>query len=481
MKYRYVCLLLALLTVGTQFAGCSGEKPAETENNTVVEETSAETEDDGFIDDDLPEKDFSGADMQILTTTWYDATQYIYAAEENGEVINDALFAQRAEVSERFNVEIGVTADLFAFDVQDLTDALALSGDDTYDIVYNCDVLVVNNALKGDFFDLKQVDVLDFSKPWWKGTTQNFTIQNKLPFTANQLALSGIYMNLVLSVNKDLAANLQIEIPYDDVKNGTWYLDDLITLAEQATIDTNGDGIIDNNDQWGLFSAFYGEMGMLSNLGGEFISKDDAGNLIYNDNLEKIVTIMEKTDHLLEFTTDDYGPATEYCAELFVNGQGLFMFAENRVLYNTVRNADIAYGILPFPKFDETQTEYNSAGFDIYWAILKPSYGNAELIGTCVEAMSCYNYNYIVPKVWENVLGGKLSDAQEDAEMFRIIRDAQYVDLGFAFSNENIAINDLCFMINRTNSGQVASYIEARKEIVKSKLEEINRVYAEMK
>ena len=48
--------------------------------------------------------------------------------------------------------------------------------------------------------------------------------------------------------------------------------------------------------------------------------------------------------------------------------------------------------------------------------------------------MSCYNYNQIVPLVWEVILGGKLSDMPDDADMFRIMRDVQYVDLGYACS-----------------------------------------------
>jgi len=480
MKYRYVCLLLALLTVGSQFAGCSGEEPAETENNTVFAETAAETEDDGFIHDDLPEKDFLGADMQILTTTWYTATKYIYAAEENGEVINDALFAQRAEVSERFNVEIGLTAEEDLGAVASRIHNLTMAGDDTYDLAYNHDLMTIGNALKGDFYNLRAVDIINFDKPWWNGSTEVFTIQGKLPCTANPLALSGIYMNYVLTVNKDLAANLQIEIPYETVRQGKWYIDELISLAELATIDLDGNGILDYDDQWGLLTGSYGQMGMQSDMEGTVLDKDDAGNLIFVDTLEHMVAILEKTDRLMEYTVDDYGPANEFGVELFIAGKGLFMFAENRNLYETVRDAEIAYGVLPFPKFDENQKEYRSSGCDIYWGIPLPAAGNKELIGTCVEAMSCYNYNYVVPKVWDTVLGGKLADSPDDEDMFKIIRDVQYVDLGYAFSGENSKLSEMIFLIQKTDAGSVTSFIESRKTAVQSKLEEINRVYAEM-
>lgn len=479
---RRICLLLALLTCSAMGTGCQ-EKTTEVEtgNTTQTDVETVETEEaDTTVRDDLPEKDFGGADMQILTTTWYDATKYIYAEEETGEVINDALFAQRAEVEDRFNVAIGVTATEDLGGVSNTIHNLAIAGDDTYDLAYNHDLKTIGNAIKGDFYDLRKVDVIDFDKPWWNGSTEVFTIQGKLPCTANPLALSGIYMNYVLAVNKDIAADMQITIPYESVRQGTWYLDDLISLAELATIDLNGDGTLDYDDQWGLLTGSYGQMGMQSDLEGTVLDKDENGNLQFVDTLEHTIAIMEKTDKLMEYTVDDYGAANAFGVDLFIANKGLFMFAENRNLYETVREADISYGILPFPKFDETQQEYRSSGCDIYWGIPLSSAGNSELIGYCVEAMSCYNYNYVVPKVWDTVLGGKLSDSPDDYEMFSIIRDVQYVDLGYAFSGENAKLSDLIFLIQKTDAGSAVSFIESRRDAVVTLIDKINETYAEM-
>lgn len=485
--HKRICLLLAILTCSAAWTGCQKQEIEDTTQdtvNTAVETVEAE-EADTTVTDDLPEKDFGGADMQILTTTWYEATKYIYAEEENGEAINDALFSQRAEVEDRFNVLIEITADQDCIPLATTLHNLVISGDDSYDVFYNHDLLTIGNALKGDFYDLRQVEVINFDKPWWNGSTEVFTIQGKLPCTANPLALSGIYMNYVLAVNKDIAADLGIEIPYEDVRQGTWYIDDLITLAELATIDTNGDGLLDDKDQWGLLTSMYGQMGLQSDLEGTVLGKDKDGNLQFVDTLEHTVSILEKTDRLMEFTIDDYGEANQFGVELFVANKGLFMFAENRNLYETVRDADISYGVLPFPKFDENQKEFRSSGCDIYWAIPLSSAGNSELIGTLVEAMSCYNYNYVVPKVWDTVLGGKLADSPDDYDMFKIIRDVQYVDLGYAFSGnvfngEDNKLSELIYLVRNTDAGSAVSYIEARKQAVATTIEKINETYAEL-
>ena len=94
-----------------------------------------------------------------------------------------------------------------------------------------------------------------------------------------------------------------------------------------------------------------------------------------------------------------------------------------------------------------------------------------------MEALSCYNYNNVVPKVWELVLGRKLADSQEDTHMFNIIRDVQYVDLGFAFSFQSTELSEPVFLLDKTTSDQAASYIASRKTAIEEAIEKINAYY----
>ncbi len=486
MKHKTYCLLLALLMTAWNAAGCA-QDPQETtpaaEASAVVsqaedaETAEAETEDTS-MSDELPAKDFEGAEFSILTTTWYNAKTYIYADELNGEVINDALYNQRADVSDRFNVEITCTANDDYGVVGTTVHNLVMSGDDTYDIAYNHDNQSMTNTMQGDYCNLRSFETINFDKPWWQGASQVFTIQGKLFATANPLALSGIYMNCSVSINKGLAADLQMEVPYEAVRNGTWVIDDMISMSSAATMDLNGDGKLDAADQWGYLSSTYGWMCMQSDMGSGILDKDESGNLYFVNDLEKIVSVMEKFDTLTESAQISGG--TDYNVAMFSEGRGLFMFSENRNLYESMRDSDVSYGILPCPKFDENQENYASAGFDIYWGVILTAAGNEELISYCVEAMSCYNYNEVIPQVWETVLGSKLSDSADDSDMFRIIRDIQYVDLGYAFQGENASLGQLVFLKSNTTADQTASYISQRTKAIGKILDKLNTKYAEM-
>jgi len=484
MNRKALSLLLALLMAASSLTGCA-ESPAETEPSQTqtpgvsADTTPAETlpEETG-ISDDLPAKNFDGAEFSILTTTWYNAKTYIYADEMNGEVVNDALFNQRAAITDRFNVEILCTAEDDYGVVGSTVHNLVISGDDTYDIVYNHDNQTMSNALQGDFCNLRKFELLDFEKPWWQGASQVFTIQNKLFATANPLALSGIYMNCTISMNKDLAGNLQIEVPYEKVRNGEWYLDDLQTMAEAAMRDLDGDGDLDAADQWGFLTSDYGWIHLQSDMGAGILNKDAEGKVFFVNDIEKLVSVMEKFDKLSEFTQTC--PGTDYNVAMFSEGRGLFMLSENRNLYETMRDSDVAYGILPCPKFNEMQENYASSGFDIYWGVILTSAANEELISYCVEALSCKNYNDVVPEVWETVLGSKLSDAPDDRAMFEIIRDIQYVDLGFAFQGAIGGINQLVFLKTNATADTTSSLIAKSGKAIKKNIEKFNKTFAEM-
>jgi len=484
MRRKTYCLFLALLLSAWTAAGCA-QNPTETEAGANVsaevpsaEEIIPEETEDPSISDELPEKDFGGAAFELLTTTWYSAKNYIYSEELTGEIINDALYNQRAKVEERFNVKVNCTANDDYGVVGTTVHNLVMSGDDSYDVVYNHDNQSMKNTMLGDFCNLRSFELLNFDKPWWQGASQVFTIQGKLFATANPLALSGIYMNCSVSINKGLAADLQLEVPYEAVRNGEWYLDDMMTMADAAVLDLDGDGNLTAADQWGFLSSTYGWMCFQSNMGAGILDKDETGNVYFPDKMDRIVSVMEKFDILDGSAQICTG--TDYNVAMFSEGRGLFMFSENRNLYESMRDSDVSYGILPSPKFDENQENYASAGYDIYWGVILTAAGKEELISYCVEAMSCYNYNEVIPKVWEAVLGSKLSDSPDDSAMFQIIRDIQYVDLGYAFQGENASLGQMVFLKANTTADQTASFFKQRTKALNKLLDKVNNQYAEM-
>lgn len=487
-RQRVIAALLAGAMLLSAVTACS-ESSAEAEEETELtaapsvdpnpEQTEQTEETSDYFPDDIPDTDFGGASVQFISPTWYNAPSFIYAEELNGEAVNDEFYKQRMTVQERFNAEIKL--EIYPDEGGGTTlekniHAMVTAGDDLYDLVYNGDGCGVRNGIGGDFLNLRSLSSIDFDKPWFKGTSDLFTIGGRLFFTANPLSTSSIYMNSVLAINKDMATDFNLTIPYDDARAGVWCFDDMVAMTKDLNQDLNGDGKMDENDQYGFLTQYYSTMCIQCNLGGAVIGKDEDGMLTVVSDAERIVSVVDKYAKLMENGASNLGASNEGGASVFVRNHSLFCYLEARVLSNMVRGSDVKYGILPFPKYDENQQDYSAAGYDLYWGIPLTS-SKAEMTGTLVSAMSCYNYNYVIPLVWEVVLGSKLSDAPDDTDMFRIIRDTQYVDIGYACCTAAQELNYYVFLLVQTGPGSVASFLEKKSNSVSKALERLNKKF----
>lgn len=473
MKKRIISALLLASMVLTVSCGTANTPVTDTETtaDTVQEQN------ENYVDPGLTPANFE-KDFNIYTSDFYNCENWIYSAENDGEIMALNLYRGRSHVEETYGVTINIEVQPDPYTMRSIFHNMMMSGDTTYQLLYNHDTCTMTNAMNGDFQNIMNLSpYIDMSKPWWSGTTEMFTIDGKLLFTSTCLDLSSIFLNFLLVYNKTLAANNNLDIPYDDIIAGEWYMDDFIALTQGLNQDLNGDTVINENDQFGLATSKYAMMGLQSALGAGMLINNE-GVIELNTDMDRLVGVLEKWEKLMENGTHTFGEVNGGGEELFINNQAVFMLGEARNLYNTVRQSDVVYGILPVPKYDETQTDYASAGCALYWAIpVTVPEEDLECVGTVIQALSAYNYNYTVPAVWETILGGKLSESDEDAAMFEIIRGSQYVDLGFAFSLQSKQLEELVFALENTSSDKISSYFAMRKSAANFAVKEINTFY----
>ena len=108
MKKLISVLLAGIMLLGT-LSACAGT-PAESSDSTsasdsgAVETTTAETEpEDTKIPSGLPEK----MDLNGYTVTFYGKKDAgIYTEEENGDKLNDVVYARNAALKEQYNFNI---------------------------------------------------------------------------------------------------------------------------------------------------------------------------------------------------------------------------------------------------------------------------------------------------------------------------------------------------------------------------------------
>ena len=128
---RIIALLLALLTASSVGCGESADTN-ETTDTTTAASTSDETTSDA---PELPDEDYEGYEFRILTRIegWgiYN-NENLVVEEENGEILNDAIYTRNRTVEERFNINL--TQITTTNDIGNEISATVMAGDDAYDL-----------------------------------------------------------------------------------------------------------------------------------------------------------------------------------------------------------------------------------------------------------------------------------------------------------------------------------------------------------
>ncbi|MBE6724642.1 MAG: hypothetical protein E7576_05515 [Ruminococcaceae bacterium] len=238
--------------------------------------------------------------------------------------------------------------------------------------------------------------------------------------------------------NKEMIDAYGLDNPYDLVRNGSWNIDKFAAMAQTVLSDADGDGNMTRAaDSWGymsepkqVFPCFWISAGEMS------IAKDERDlpylNITGNDRFfaifDKVYSVMwDDGVWCCDQKNIDHWPET---AKMFGESRVLFV---DEIFYrlNELRDVEAAFGIIPYPMFDDTQAEYYSrveAGARI--GMVPITNKHPEYAGALLEAMSSFGYNHLIPEYYEVALKRRTSRDSESAEMLDLIFATRRYDLG---------------------------------------------------
>ncbi len=454
-RSRFTALLLALLMLASSAVSCSDGDVAETnetESETAAESTEEPAETDAYISDSLDSPNFDGYDFRIHQAR--KAGEYVTAIEYTGEPINDALFESKCYIENRFNVNVVLYDNMDPDPAFTAVRNSITAQDNSFDITIANDGNTFDLAVQGYLYDLNQIPQFDFDQPWWpKNVVDTITVNGKLYCASNYLSYQGLHWTRAIIVNKDIAEKYNLEIPYDAVREGNWTFDMLHSYVSQTGEDINGNGKIDEDEPAGLTGSNFYALQEAADLP---IYRHNEDGSIYMDidveRIDKYVELCRKlTDTTFYFTinTDGHGQVT------FNKGKTFMAYSEIGGAYDKYKDSDFRYGFLSSPKLDEFQTEYINCCTDQPWGVaVCVEDEQAEIIGYICEAMSCYNYNKVLPVYFEASMKARIADQPDDSEMLQLIRDTRA--LGFAFAYD-MDLGDIFKHIGKNQNA--ASYL----------------------
>ena len=149
------------------------------------------------------------------------------------------------------------------------------------------------------------------------------------------------------------------------------------------------------------------------------------------------------------------------------------LFCENRAMFalydpsflESLRNAEIDYGIVPYPMYDENQGRYYSQDWGILWAVPK-QIRNPELVGSVSELYSYYSKDTAVAAYYDKVLDGKLANDLDSRRMLDLIFESVSFDPVYNYFGFRSNIGSIAFVIGylaANGSKDFASYYKERE------------------
>jgi ABC-type sugar transport system, periplasmic component len=491
MAKRLISIFLAAALLVSICAGCankSDDSKTVTESSSETAEPESETKTDYFAT--LPDYDFDGKTCTFLCRT---TLEYEIAVDsEDGEIVNDAIYARNLRVSEAYNTAVdyvaipGAWSDASSF--QSAINTAVKAGDDSYDAVAVYMAYGVPLASAGDYMALNNISTIDTGADWWvQSLVENNTVYGNLYFIIGDLSLTMWSYIYAIFFNKQIAEDYGIANPYQTVKDGNWTLDKLIELSKLVSQDVNNDDKYDMDDKYGFITNIHSMRSLVTSFEIPFTEHTDDGGyelVFYNEHTVDVFNQLyefvngNNSSFILDPNIDHAGGS--YLSKIFIDNRALFM-TYTLDMTELLRDMKSDFGILPMPKYDENQAEYMSHSYDGASVFAVPvSASDYKFSGAMLDGLSAESKNTVVPAFYDTKLMTKVTRDNDSAEMLDIIRKDMTYDFGYVHSMSLDYIFSMFGDMIGTKNNTFASTYEKKAKSLNKLLETLLKNYAKV-
>ncbi len=458
--FKYSAILLSALIISSASISCGETSDVTTETTTNVPVSTEAVTEAVTAEYTAPEVDYAGETFTVgaialpVNSSPWKAVNYceIFSSEENGDPLNDAIYQRNLAVSETLNINIECYPyESFDRSISDFT-KLIMAGEDLIDISLSHSWGMPNLLGTGALVDLLTLPNVDFSHSWRdQKSGDELLLGDKMYSITGDISLQINYAPIVYYFNKEIVNQLSLEDPYSLVRDGKWTIDQVKKMSSEAAADLNGDGeMTETEDQYGLlcqadtlaFTAYAADVSITD--------KDQDGLPYLNVNMERASSVCEQ---MVPFMNDSNITLQSYATTKGSYGNIYFdlflpMFCENRALFFTnqlkvalnLRDMNADFGILPTPKYDETQKDYMCPISD-WWAtflVVPVTNSKYDMTGHVIEALGYYGQQYLRPTYIDTTVRGKTLRDEDSSEMLDLIFNNRVYDLASFYNWGNV-------------------------------------------
>lgn len=495
-RYRIAAILLAAAAMMAVSCSDEAKQPVQTENTDTptVQDTVAETEVDfsqlsflerlkysnAQIPDNLPDVSYGGEEFVIWLRS--DPKDPSMAEAENGEVFNDASYAQKRTVEERFDLNItyvhyagewGESMERFHSNI--------MSGDYFTDLLENWNATTASSISQGFYLDISGYDALDITKPWYfEDEIKSGSYYGKMYSAIGFMNPDVVFGEMTCTFfNKKLANDYDLEDMYQVVREGRFTLDYVMNLCKEFYIDVNGDNKRDLGDIYGFVNdPLNGWYHGFAQMGVPLMSLEDNGDysIALYDRPEACQIILDKLREFNDYDSNIYGVERyNYYNDMFAMGNSLFAIAHLKDL-DLMADAEFDYGVLPRFKADENQETYVTTALNNPWS-LPVTVKNPERAVIVMTAYAAEGYRQVVPVCYEKSIKTKNVVDEESGEMIDLMLENFRGEPMFYYTDTNLFAHHT-FMSDYVKSNKgYGSFVASKEKTIRASVEKILAAY----
>lgn len=430
------------------------DNPSET--TTSGEDTPVETTDTSETEPDTPiitewdgytrlagfeNIDFRGETFVIAGRTTDDVSFptdiEIYTTETDS--ISTAVRDRNATIEKLYNCVIEVNS---SESPGSLVNAEVTSGKQTIDM-YSYFMSGEGAATSGNNYNLYSLGI-DFSNSWWdQNYVNSYTIKNssgvKTMYTmVGDFALTAFSCTHAMFFNKNVYETaIEEKLGYDIyqlVRDGKWTMDIFVEMVKEAGTDVSGNQSFaySEGDILGWVRTTHATHGLHAATGLQIITtKDGVLDFTAKSDTNQWTTLIDKA---IEVWSTPQAETLGYTAvrEAITGGNALFASEVLDVL-RRMKDADVTCGLVPYPKYSETQENYAHYVDNHLSAYAVPtSVVDLETMGKFIELYAAHSQK-IVRSAWIDTYSYEYCGDADSAEMLDIILNSRTYDPGYLY------------------------------------------------
>ena len=451
---RMLALLVTVLLLLSSVGLVACESSSGSDDSTTEGDGPAVSYNDKEYVPNVPEgTTFNDATFSVLSLDpgMYASSIVQFDFEEDQEDVVDAAIFKR---NRRIEADYRIVFDSEYCAIEEATPALQeqiLADEDTYKLIMMISREAFGQSLEGNVMPYSSLPHVDMSQPWYMTKVNDeFSIYGYNVLAYTDECINGYMQSTCIFFNMDIVNNnSNIENPYDLVQEDNWTQEKFYELANNAKSNINDSSVFsaDDGDIFGVIAEgdnFYTAMWIGAEV--KTIEKDKRDMPMYTATTnERLIDVLEILDLNLKMEgfycntwsqfSDVVGGGDsqrEAAMQYFSEGGGLFRVGTVGQI-QLLRSMEADFGIVPLPKYDDSQETYYSRFIDGWLHVVPSSVRATEMTGVILEALGAESKNLVIPAFFDVALDNKYvrdEDIERTREMLDIIFNNVTMDLG---------------------------------------------------